>query len=202
MEPELVNGNWIQTNAYLLQSIKEIITNYTGDTVNVNVQPTDVVLQQNIYLPQEIKFVSNLLPIVIPPSKAKVFVNYIRPEPKVIDVSKENAYSRVCGNGSGSNYQQCRECVDKWLEANKDGFELKNLTSTGTGCSSKSKPKYSKISPEPIPYISCCERKQIAKAIEYEKNKEAIENASKGPGMRIFNINSQEYKDYLDSLNQ
>jgi len=68
-----------------------------------------------------------------------VVINYIRPEPKVIDVNKINAYSRVCGgyNPVNDGYHYCMQCVDKWLEANKDGFQLKDLTRSGTGCTTK-----------------------------------------------------------------
>ena len=213
MEPELINNSWIQTNAYLLQSIKELIANYTGNTsngncsgctgcsgctTNITVQPSDVILNQTICLPQQYSYICNPLPIITTQNNVIHNVTYVTPPPKVIDISRNNAYSRVCG--TGPEFDDCKRCVDKWLDAHTDGFHISELTSSGTGCSSKRKPQYSQVSPKPIPYISCCERKKIAKAIEYEEYKERIANSPASGGMRIFNRNSQEYKDYLDSL--
>ena len=55
----------------------------------------------------------------------------------------KKAYARVCGDAysSSSNYIDCYRCVDKWIDARPDGFELNDLTSSGTGCSTnKQKP--------------------------------------------------------------
>jgi len=154
MEPELIGGNWIQTNAYLLNDIKQLIEKYSGNTINVNVEPTpvditvnptpvstEVILQQNIMLPRQIQYVHNPLPIITPTPNTtfKVVTNYHRPAPLIIDVDKMNAYSRVCGsyNPINDGYHYCMQCVDAWLAARQDGFLLKDLTRTGTGCTTK-----------------------------------------------------------------
>lgn len=146
MEPELIGGNWIQTNAYLLNDIKLLIEKYSGNTINVNVEPTpvditvnptpvstEVILQQNIMLPRQTQYVHNPLPIITPTPNTtfRIVTNYHRPAPLIIDVAKRNAYSRVCG---GHPSTECKRCVDKWLEDHQDGFEIKDLTSAGTGC--------------------------------------------------------------------
>ena len=162
MEPELI-GSWVQTNAYLLNDIKNTLTKIVDDgkTINITVSPADVIvnptpitinptpitveptpvtitLEQNIMLPRETKFIHIPLPILQPTNNVRYEVhrNYIKPEPRIIDVSKINAYSRCCGEAYSNNskFTNCHRCVDKWLEAHKDGFELKYLTSSGTGC--------------------------------------------------------------------
>jgi hypothetical protein len=165
MEPELIGGNWIQTNAYLLNDIKELIEKYTGNTININVEPTpvtvnptpvqtEVILQQNITLPRQTQYVHNPLPILTPAPNTtfRVVTNYINPAPLIIDIDKMNAYSRVCGayNPINDGYSYCMQCVDAWLVANQDGFELQQLTRSGTGCTTK-KPKRC-CKPNGMPY--------------------------------------------------
>jgi len=141
MEPELVNGNWIQTNAYILQAIKEILE--SGQTITVNPTPVtspDVILEQNITLPRETQFISTGLNLIAPSDKPLTIVtNYITPSPKIVNVGPIEAYQRVCGDAYSvdGRYVNCRRCVDAWLAAHPDGFEIKYLTPSGTGCTTK-----------------------------------------------------------------
>jgi hypothetical protein len=167
-----IGGNWQQDAAYSLRQIigqaSELLQKFDengNQIINVNVNPTpvtvnptpvstEVILTQNITLPREIQFVHNPLPLITPTSNTtfKLVKNYHRPAPRIIDVDKMNAYSRVCGsyNPINDGYSYCMQCVDAWLVANQDGFLLKDLTRAGTGCTTK-KPKRC-CKPNGMPY--------------------------------------------------
>ena len=151
MEIQPINDNWIQTNAYLLNDIKQLIDKYNGPTINVTVEPTpvevtvnptpistEITLEQNFLLSREFKYIHNPLPILtpLPNTKFNIVTNYIPQEPIIIDIDKMAAYQRVCGpyNPIDSKYAKCMQCTDAWLAVRPDGFEIKDLTSSITGC--------------------------------------------------------------------
>jgi len=150
MEPNLINNNWIQTNAHILQEIKELLENNltssnsqcsgctgcSACTTNITVQPSDVVFNQTIVLPRKFDYVSNPLPIVTTQNNVTYNVNYIEQEPIIIDIDRMNAYRRVCGsyNPQDGKYICCMRCVDRWINEHSSGFQISQLTSSGTGC--------------------------------------------------------------------
>jgi hypothetical protein len=147
-----VNGSWLQDAAYSLRKIitqasdllekfddnGEFIASAITQSENNVIQAIDeqeTTVEVNIYRyskPETI-YVYNPLPIITPKPKQKIVYksNYTQSEPRVIYTAKRDAYWRVCGPHPSA---QCKDCVEAWLLANKDGFELKQLTSSGTGC--------------------------------------------------------------------
>jgi hypothetical protein len=144
-----VGGTWAQDSATSLRQLivtaEKIISAIDTTTTAVNNSQTTVQMVQNVYHKPEYQFVYNPLPIITPNPKQRVevVVNHIKAKPIVIDVNRKNAYGRVCGsyNPVDSRYSNCMECVDKWLEERKTGFELKDLTRSGTGCKVQNKYK-------------------------------------------------------------
>jgi hypothetical protein len=140
------NGNLIlstitESEQNIIQSFDEngmLITSAITQSQNNVIQAIDnspTIVEVTTYTmgPRDTIFVHNPLPIVTPrPNQTVVYRREtIQPTPLVIDVTKRNAYGRVCGSHPEI---ECKRCVDAWLEAHKDGFELKDLTSVGTGC--------------------------------------------------------------------
>lgn len=139
-----IGGTWQQDISYRLKDLsdkfseKEFCCNV--EVVTSAITATSVVeVITNIYQQQDTVFIPSSLPIISPQDNQTIVytTNYIKPEPKVIDVGLITAYQRCCGDAYSidSKYINCRNCVDKWLQDHKDGFELKQLTSSGTGCS-------------------------------------------------------------------
>lgn len=133
-----IGGSWQQDSAY---SLRQLINQAENIIKAIDNTSTTVEVVTNVYEKADTIFVYNPLPIITPAPKQNIVVvkNYIKPDPIVIDVNKRNAYGRVCGTWASSNSKdiKCFECVDKWLADNKGGFELKELTASGTGCKIK-----------------------------------------------------------------
>jgi hypothetical protein len=147
-----IGGNWQQDAAYSLRQIitqasdllqkfdenGELIVSAITQSENNVIQAIDdkeTIVEITSYniAKRQIIYVNNPLPIVKPKPNQKVVYKKetIQPAPNVIDIAKRNAYWRVCGAHPSP---QCKDCVDAWLLAHKNGFQLKDLTSTGTGC--------------------------------------------------------------------
>ena len=150
MELEAINGNWVQTNAYLLNEIKQIIEDYpTGQTINITVNPTPVTVEPTPVVVEVIRYIQSPITYIIDNSALPIIkaapnqtvINDTIPINKtlILDNGKQMAYGRVCGpyNPINSRYKCCMDCVDKWLDDHKDGFEIKYLTGSGTGCKIK-----------------------------------------------------------------
>jgi hypothetical protein len=83
--------------------------------------------QQTIYKPQ----VSMLQAI----KRVEYINNYITPPPRIINISNNNIYLRICGEiTSDSKNVGCRNCVDEWLDNNQDKRGPMDLTRNNTRC--------------------------------------------------------------------
>lgn len=137
-----IGGSWQQDAAYSLRQIIEqanellIKVDETGNQISSAITESETIVEVTTYNyanKGDVLFVYNPLPIVTPKPKQTVVYKTVnvKPPTRVIDVSKQMAYSRVCGAYPSP---ECIDCVDKWLEDHKDGFELRYLTAAGTGC--------------------------------------------------------------------
>jgi hypothetical protein len=140
-----------QSETNVIQTIAQSETNVIQ---TINDQDTTVEVVTYIYHNPSYQYVHNPLPIITPKPNQKIVYKqeHIIPPPRIIDVDKMNAYQRVCGsyNPINDGYHYCMRCVDKWLAANQDGFELQQLTRSGTGCTTKRPKRCCK--PNGMPY--------------------------------------------------
>jgi hypothetical protein len=150
------NGNQIisaieESETNVINAIGQSETNVIN---TIDEQQTNVEVVTYVYHNPSYQFVHNPLPIVTPRPRQTVVYRqeHIVPPPTIIDVDRRNAYSRVCGayNPINDGYSYCMECVDAWLAANQDGFELQQLTRSGTGCTTKRPKRCCK--PNGMPY--------------------------------------------------
>jgi hypothetical protein len=111
---ELINGNWMQTIAVMLN---DYIQSTSGNTCCSSAS-TEVVVTQNINLPQEVITIFQNHNLPTPPQTIVRFdKNYIKPAPKVITITNKNVKDRFCGMpSSNSKYVECSNCVDKHIQ--------------------------------------------------------------------------------------
>ena len=120
-------------------------TSISGDTIYLDGKPlyfdnatVNINLEQIVTVPQEtIYVVKKEVNPVTATVRVTQSIKYIRTAPRVVTIDNTNRgiYGRICCDAYSvkSNYVNCRKCVDKYLQINPNP-ELKNLTSTGTGC--------------------------------------------------------------------
>lgn len=113
----------------VIEAINGLKSNLNNGDVNINVE-------EKIYCESK-----PILEVTYEPIKNRTInvhktVTKVVVPPKVIKIKQKEAYARVCGTPNPSDYVQCVQCVDKWLESNPNP-ELKQVTRSGTGCGIK-----------------------------------------------------------------
>jgi len=137
---EPINGNWIQTIAYILNGMQHQLESVlTGSSQNnLGITNEEITIYEEKILPRLNVYVRHSGQQL--PSTIKVFYKpvYTRPAPQVINVPFTLYYERCCGsyNPQQSKYVKCMECVDGYLAAHTNA-QLGDITPSGTGCSIK-----------------------------------------------------------------
>lgn len=132
----------IITAEHIISTISATSENQINAIEHIDINPevvNTIEVIQNIYQKPDTLYIIQPLPIIVPGTNVNYIKNYIKPEPIVKNLTNIAAYQRVCSDAysNDSRYIECRKCVDRWLDDHKDGFFLKDLTSTGTGCKVK-----------------------------------------------------------------
>jgi len=137
-----VNGNWIQTIAYIINGMQHQLDNLipsgstSGETLCVTSE--EITIFEEKILPRLTVYVQTSGQQLPTSTKARYQAVYSRPAPQVIRVPFKLYYERCCGswNPQQDKYVKCMECVDSYLAAHTNA-QLGDITPSGTGCSIK-----------------------------------------------------------------
>ena len=125
------------------QLIASAITQNNSSVINA-INEKDTVVELTVY-----RHINNRETIYIaeppiikekPQQKIVQHIINVTPPARVVNTARYVAYQRVCSSRYSdvdSRVVQCRECVDKWLDARPDGFRLADVTPEITGCGIK-----------------------------------------------------------------
>jgi hypothetical protein len=163
-EQLLINGNWNQTIAYLLEHLQELTVSGITDTQQVitilndlnaalaeccetTVSATTVTVTDVVTLsPKVIEVIEYIRGIQQPPI-IQYQTNYITPPPiiktTVVNLNHwaTSAYGMLCGTTNPNDFikQGCIKCVDQWMKDNPETRPTKN-----NGCKCGAKPNKTK----------------------------------------------------------
>lgn len=140
---ELINGNWNQTIAYLLEELTYLVTSGNTDNqlilqkldeLNQIIQTytsatTEVTITDIINLPPKQITVVDYTFAPHPKPIIKYKQQTVIPPPIVKNINLKQVYLSQCGmyDTNNSRYIECTKCVDKWLAENNNVRPTKNI---------------------------------------------------------------------------
>jgi len=113
MDIELINGNWLETIAHMLNDyIASTSGSTTGTTIN------EILLEQNITLPPEHLVVYTNYPITHQQQPIQVKKKIVQSPPVIHNIPNKNIKTMWCSGFGDWRASMCGECIDKHIAEN------------------------------------------------------------------------------------